>query len=378
MLVVAASACSPNDSGNTSVACEGLVPAPAARPVAFATGTVFTIAMENHSRSQIIGNGEAPYINQLAAQGAVAAGYHDSYVHPSEPNYLWMVSGENFGVLDDNDPISHHLTSASHIADQIEDGGLTWKAYEESMGTPCGLASQGRYAAKHDPFVFFNDVNGWDGSAFHPATRCAAHVVDYSQLDADIAANALPDYVFITPNLDDDMHDGSMAEGDAWLASEVPKILATDAYQHGGVLFLLWDEGGGTPAADDPPFLVVSPEAQPGFVSTKAYDTSSFLSGRGIPRVAGAAVLAQGRDRADDGRPVHGADDAVVVGGASVNVARNAARSPRSWASSGRWPTSGVTVAAIFAGGHAQVASGMPGSRQHVAMLREPTSRVAR
>jgi hypothetical protein len=102
-------------------------------------------------------------------------------------------------------------------------------------------------------------------------------VVDYSQLDADLAGNAVPDYVFITPNLDHDMHDGSVADGDAWLSREVPKLLASDAFKRGGVLFLLWDEGGGTPASDDPPFIAISPHSRAGFVSQTDYDTSSFL-----------------------------------------------------------------------------------------------------
>jgi len=90
------------------------------------------------------------------------------------------------------------------------------------MGEPCGLVSHGRYAAKHDPFVYYADINGWDGKAFQPSARCNEHVVDLSQLDADIAANQVPRYVFITPNLDDDMHDGSIARGDQWLSQLVP------------------------------------------------------------------------------------------------------------------------------------------------------------
>src|SRR4029077_3955600 len=113
-----------------------------------------TIVMENHSRSEILGNASAPYINGLASRGATAVGYHDSYVHPSEANYLWMVAGENFGVLDDDDPASHPIDSTSHVADQLEMAGLSWKTYQESMGDACGLTSHGRYAAKHDPFVF--------------------------------------------------------------------------------------------------------------------------------------------------------------------------------------------------------------------------------
>jgi hypothetical protein len=265
----------PNTSGNTDVACRPLTVASAVRSSTWA-GSVFTIVMENHSRGQVLGNAEAPYINGLAARGAVAGGYHDAYVHPSEPNYLWMAAGENFGILDDGDPDSSHVIAArAHVADQIEHAGLSWKAYEESMGQACGLSSHGSYAAKHNPFGYFADINGWNGSRFLPSTRCVEHVVDYSQLDADIAAGSLPDYAFITPNLIHDMHDGSIADGDAWLSREVPKILATDAYRKGGVLFLLWDEGQS--AGDDPPFVAVSPNAKSGFTSQATYDTSSYL-----------------------------------------------------------------------------------------------------
>ncbi len=272
---LAAGGCSPNNSGSTQVACRPLTATAATRPAAF-TGTVFTVVMENHGRGEIIGNAAAPFINGLVAQGAEAAGYHDSYVHPSEPNYLWMVAGENFGILNDDDPNSGNTQSSqSHLADQIENAGLTWKAYQESMGSPCGLSSHGGYAAKHNPFVYFSDINGWDGTAFQPSARCTDHVVDYSQLDADLAAGQVPDYVFITPDLDNDMHDGSVAQGDAWLAAQVPKILGSDRFKNGGVLFLLWDEGSSN--GDDPPFIVMSPNAKVGFVSQTDYDTSAFL-----------------------------------------------------------------------------------------------------
>jgi phospholipase C len=271
-----AAGCGANTSGNTSAACQDLsVTQPTALP--HWSGTVFTIVMENHSVSEILGNASAPFINSLAATNAVARGYHDSYVHPSEPNYLWMVAGQNFGILDDADPASHSIDSTSHIADQLELAGLSWKTYQESMGDPCGLVSHGRYAAKHNPFVYFDDINGWDGKAFQASQRCIDHVVDYTQLDVDIANKTIPKYAFITPNLDNDMHDASIAVGDAWLQNEITKIQATDNYKNGGVIFLLWDEGGGLFAGDDPPFIAISPYASPGFVSKVSYDTSSYL-----------------------------------------------------------------------------------------------------
>jgi hypothetical protein len=117
-----------NTSGNTNNQCRPLTATIAARPSAW-SGTVFTIVMENHDRTQILGNSAAPFINQLAQSGAVAAGYHDSYVHPGEPNYIWMIAGENFGILNDDDPQpGSAIASQSHLADQLERPGLTWKA----------------------------------------------------------------------------------------------------------------------------------------------------------------------------------------------------------------------------------------------------------
>jgi phospholipase C len=223
-----------------------------------------------------MGSSDTLTIQAFARSGAIAAGYHDSYVHPSEPNYLWMVAGENFGILDDGDPApGHTIASTSHLADQIERAGLTWRAYEESMGDPCGLLSHDEYAAKHDPFVYFDDLNGWNGTSFSPTERCKTHVVDFSQLAVDLAAGQVPDYAFITPNLQHDMHDGTVAQGDTWLASVLPAIQASPAYTRGGATFLLWDEGSSE--SDDPPFLVASPNALPGMVSQLPYDTSSFL-----------------------------------------------------------------------------------------------------
>src|SRR5262245_207823 len=278
LITVALNGCN-NTSGNTAVYCSALTVTKAAPPPNW-SGTVFTIVMENHGLGQIRGNSDAPFINGLINQNALAAGYHDSYVHPSEPNYLWMIAGENFGVLNDKDPgPTNHIATSSHLPDQLETAGLSWKTYQEGMGQPCGLASHGTYAAKHNPFIYFEDINGWDGTKVNVTQRCIDHVVDYSQFDTDLAAGKLPKYVFITPDLQNDMHDGSVAEGDQWLSREVPKILSSDAFNNSGVLFLLWDEGAtvGVIAGDDPPFIAISPRAKPGFVSKSDYDTSSFL-----------------------------------------------------------------------------------------------------
>ncbi len=71
------------------------------------------------------------------------------------------------------------------------------------------------------------------------------------------------------------MHDGTVAEGDAWLAAQVPQLLSSDAFKNGGALFVLWDEG--SDSSDNPPFIAVSPMVKGGTVSKTSYDTSSFL-----------------------------------------------------------------------------------------------------
>src|SRR5438270_13594451 len=119
LVVAAALAGCANTSGNTATTCEA-ISSPDTQPSPQWQGSVFTIVMENHSQGDILGNKDAPFINSLASQNAVAPGYRDNRVHPSEPNYIWMVAGENFGVLDDDDPSSHHLDSTSQIAYQLE------------------------------------------------------------------------------------------------------------------------------------------------------------------------------------------------------------------------------------------------------------------
>src|SRR5258706_99345 len=117
-----------------------------------------------------------------------ARGWADNLVPPSDRKSLWMVAGENWGILDDDPPANHHIDARSHIADQIEMQGMTWKTYQESMGQPCGLTSRYPYEPKHNPFIYFDDINGWDGTKFQPSARCNDHVVDYSQFEGDLAS----------------------------------------------------------------------------------------------------------------------------------------------------------------------------------------------
>ena len=246
---------------------------------------VFVIVMENHDWSSIKGNSAAPYINDtLLKQGAHAEQYLNvPNLHPSLPNYIWLEAGTNFGITDDSEPPQHPLTSKQHLVTLLENAGVTWKAYQEDIdGSNCPIAYVNDYAPKHDPMVYFTDVNG--------SSRCVQHIRPYGELAADLEADTVPQYSFITPNLCNDMHDCSVGTGDSWLAREVPHILASKAYREGGALFITWDEseGGNVPIG----FMVMSPLAKPGYSNTVSYTHSSTL--RSIEEIFGVTPLLGG------------------------------------------------------------------------------------
>ncbi|MDB5218421.1 MAG: putative acid phosphatase [Myxococcaceae bacterium] len=244
---------------------------------------VFVIVMENHDWSSIKGSSSAPYINgTLLAIGAHAERYTSPQdIHPSEPNYVWLEAGDELNIADDDDPAINYRTTKNHLSRQMEIAGVSWRSWQESI-TPglCPLASSGLYGAKHNPFVFFEDVT--EGRDPHSA-HCLEHIRPFEELASVLSSGPVAQYNFITPNLCNDMHDSggcvtpdSVANGDAWLAREVPKILASKAYQDGGALFVTWDEsegGAGTPIG----LIAISPFAKPGYSNDVPYTHSSLL-----------------------------------------------------------------------------------------------------
>jgi hypothetical protein len=254
--------------------------------------TVFIILMENHNWSSIKGSASAPYINKMLLPMASHAEqyFNPPGIHPSEPNYLWLESGQNFKILDDNLPSVNHQSSTQHLVTQMKAAGISWMAYQEDIsGTDCPLGNVNKYAPKHDPFVFFDDVTAGNdaGSAY-----CISHVRPYTQLTTDLTGGTVAQYNFITPNLCNDMHDNctgdAIAQGDTWLSTEVPKILAAPSYTNGGVLFITWDESelGDFPVG----MIVLSPLAKGGGYSNSIkYTHGSTL--RSVQEIFGLTPL---------------------------------------------------------------------------------------
>lgn len=247
---------------------------------------VFVILLENESAQDILGNSAAPYINQIAGQYAIATQYY-AVTHPSLPNYIALTSGSTHSldgrdctVADD----CHVAGSNTNIADEIEASGHTWAAYMESMPSPCYVENSGNYAVRHNPFVYYDDIRNGANN------RCASHDLPYdsASFQHTLTQNQVPDFVWITPNLCHDGHNAcggdAIAHTDTWLSQNVPPILASSAFQQGGVLFIAWDEGkdngaccGLSSGGGRVALLVISPLVRQNYQSSVAYSHYSLL-----------------------------------------------------------------------------------------------------
>ena len=95
---------------------------------------VFVILMENHNWASIKGSPDAPYINNtLLPQASYCDQYYNpSGLHPSEPNYLWLEAGTNFGVTNDNPPSANHQTGSAHFVTRLKNAGISWTSSPSS------------------------------------------------------------------------------------------------------------------------------------------------------------------------------------------------------------------------------------------------------
>jgi hypothetical protein len=254
--------------------------------------TVFVIMMENHNWAGILGNTNCPYINDTLLPLASRAEeyFTPTNLHPSEPNYLWIEAGTNFGIFDDGLPAINHIGSTNHLVTLLESAGVSWKTYQESYQSGDSPFSDNYpYTAHHNPFIFFDDVAT-------NAARLTNHVRPYSELASDLQSNTVARYNFITPNLTNDMHDpasGSSSrrrQGDDWLAREAPKILTAAACTNNGALFIVWDEGDEDLSDGPIGLILVSPLAKGrGYTSNLYYTHSSLL--RTLQEIFGVGPL---------------------------------------------------------------------------------------
>lgn len=230
---------------------------------------VLIVVFENKGYATILNTGQAPYFASLAKQNSLATHYY-SLFHPSLPNYIALTSGSNAGISSDCSP-DDCMAKVKNIADEIEASGRSWKGYQEDMPSPCTTYNTGRYAVRHNPFVYYPDIQT-------NSQRCRSHDVPYDQLATDLANNQLPNYAFITPNLCHDMHDCSVKAGNDWLTKEAPKILNSSTFKNSNSLLVItFDEAEGGDHANRVPAILVGKSVKTGFSSDQTYSHYSLL-----------------------------------------------------------------------------------------------------
>jgi hypothetical protein len=238
---------------------------------------IVVIVMENQPYATIVGSQQAPFINNvMIARGTLATNYVAN-INGSLRNYFAMTSG-----IADNKT----APASENLFHQLQQRGISWAEYEESMPTPCFKGGQSGtvpggsdplYTVQHDPAVKYTNIR-------NNAAVCQAHVLPFTRFDPA----GMPRFSFVVPNQCNDMHSqcggSNIARGDSWLASHVPAMV-----QHGATVILTWDEG--TPR-DEHIVTVKYGAGEPALRDTRRYSHFGLLAGLenhfGVSRLNGA------------------------------------------------------------------------------------------
>lgn len=208
---------------------------------------VVVVVEENHSQADIIGNRSAPYLNSLAGYGALMTRSF-AVTHPSEPNYLALFAGSTFGLSSDACPVN--AGASPNLASELLGAGYTFLGYSEDLpSTGSTTCSTGKYARKHAPWVNFSNVP-------------AAASVPFASFPSSADYASLPTVSFVIPNLDNDMHDGSVAQSDTWLNNNL-SAYASWAKANNSLLVVTWDEDDNS-QSNQIPTIVYGANVRPG------------------------------------------------------------------------------------------------------------------
>jgi len=221
---------------------------------------VLVIMEENKGYAATLGKCSAdPYFCSLASKYASFTNSH-GVSHPSEPNYVAFDSGGINGCTTDGSCAANSL-SQTDLGGQLTAADVPWVDWQESMPSACFTGgSSGGYALKHNAFQMFKDNQATCHSLPYPGSSAAVSALD--------GASA-PDFAWISPNLTDDMHDGTVQQGDAWLKANLSPILASSWFlDYKSTVIVTMDEGDAGGANQIPTVVISSHAAGVGGVGT--------------------------------------------------------------------------------------------------------------
>jgi phosphatidylinositol-3-phosphatase len=249
---------------------------------------VVVVVEENHSYSSVIGNTSMPYLNGLAQKYSLATQYYAN-THPSIGNYFMMTTGQ---IITNSDGYRSTVT-ADNIVRHLLTAGQTWKSYAEGLPSVGYIGGDtGNYVRHHNPFTYFSDVVN--------SSVQRLNLVPFTQFAADLNNNQLPDFSFIVPNMNNDAHNGTLAQADGWLKTNIAPLLSNPAFQQDGILIIVFDESSSTDTAHGGGHIaavVVGPGVKKGFKSITFYQHQNLLrtvlEAAGVSSYPGAAATAK-------------------------------------------------------------------------------------
>lgn len=223
---------------------------------------VFVVWEENKGYTQIIGSTSAPFINSLVSKGTLFTNAYALY-HPSYPNYITWFSGSNQGRTN-NECISGAPFNKANLYTALKAAGKSFVWYSEGLpAAGSEICSSGEYREKHNPTTVFSNV---PGSASQPLT--AMNLTDTATF------RNLPNVCVITPNMINNMHDGSVKQGDDWLKAKFSRLIDW-CMRNNSVFVVYYDEDNG--AQDNRiPVLAVGQNIKAGYKETAKYNHYSF------------------------------------------------------------------------------------------------------
>ena len=224
-----------------------------------------------------------PFLMSQAQSYGTATNFY-AIKHPSLPNYLVLAGGSTFGVTDDDDPDAHRLQGPS-LFGQLVSAGRTAKTYAEAMPTNCARENYETYAARHNPWAYFDD----------PAERAACEQFDVPSgspdagaLLDDITAGTLPTFGLLIPDICNDGHDCSATTTDDWLRSWLPIVKQGPDFRSNRLAIVItWDEDD-EHSGNHVPMVVIHPSLKHKQV-TKELDHYGLSAS--ISRIGGIPAL---------------------------------------------------------------------------------------
>ena len=224
---------------------------------------IVVVVEENHNYDEIIGNtAQAPFINSLAAGGAVLSNF-DALTHPSQPNYYALYAGSTFGTTDDN----AHSEPDPTIATILAAAGRTFTGYVDESNSD----------VNHNPWQSFPE-----GSSVQTDFGPGQTQTSFPALFPSGDYSSLPSVSFVIPGIDNDMHNGTIQQGDAWLETNLAAY-AQWAVSNNSLLVVVWDENddesGALPAeaSNQVPAILYGANVVPGTYNA-SYNDYNLLS----------------------------------------------------------------------------------------------------